>query len=128
MAASITLQQTQSVVTPPAGEPVEPYQIESLVTVATEMEEEVFVYKQTDSTYSHVATIDDMEKWPTASDVSYAYYRQSSATQTFATPEQADTAMSVHASRVNELVYQYVSGANPYVTTTVTTTVLDGTL
>jgi hypothetical protein len=124
--ASVTLQQTQSLVTPPVGEPVEPYQIVSLVTGAVDLEIEVFVYRQTDSTYSHVATIDDMETYPSTPDVSYGFYRQESVTQTFATPAEADTAMGMHSSRINELVYQYNTGASVYAATTVTNTTLTG--
>lgn len=121
MAPSATLSQTKSVV---AGD--EPYQIVSAITAAVEMDTEVFVYTQSTDTYNHVATVYDMNNYPTVNTPNIAYYRQTSATQTYATPTDADAAGAVHLLRVNELVEEYRLGAILYSGSPVVT-VLSGT-
>ena len=89
------------------------------------MEEEVFVYNATNDTYSHVANIYDMATLPKVNTVGTAFYRQDTAVQNFTTPTEADSAATLHASKVNELVYEYNTGAAVYDGST-DTTVLSG--
>ena len=89
------------------------------------MPTEVFVYKQSSSLYDHIATVFDIQTYPTTPTVNIAFYRQDSVTQAFDNPSSADTAAETHFSRVNDLVAEFVAGAADFDGTPVTT-ILDG--
>lgn len=120
MAPSLTVDQTKSVV---VGDL---YRIRSEVTAAVEMEVECFVYSQATDLYDHIATMFDMQNYPTATDPSIAYYRQDFAQQDLTTPATADTVADTHLERLDELVEEFRLGGATYDGST-DTTVLNGT-
>lgn len=120
MVTTATIEQTKTVTG--GGQ----YQIASEITSAVSMPIEVFVYKAVSGAYDHVATMFDMQAYPTTATVNIAFFRTADVIQVFDTPDEANSAAAVHLTRVNDLVLQFVNGGGVFDGTPVVT-VLDGT-
>jgi len=102
MACTATLHQKREVIT--GG-----YKITSTITAATNISKYLFLYKQSDSSYQHVCTVDDLVRYPTTMDPAIPFYRTLTATLTFATEDLADaiTEAALQKSRILALLPEW---------------------
>lgn len=100
----------------------EGHRIINEVQSATLIPKELFVFKSTDDSFSHVATINDLE-YPTANDPGYSHYRLDNVTKDF---EDISTAIEFAAHikvRLQEVVTAYTQDAADFAGSEVTTIV-----
>ena len=103
--ADLTIDQTRVVTV------TNEYQVTTTAVSANGMPTEVFVYKADTATYDHIATIGDLENYPTTPTSGVPFYRSNTVTQIFDNPQSAQTAADLHKSRLNDLVAEVNAGA-----------------
>ena len=84
------------------------YQVKNEVTAATGISAELFVYRKSDESFSHVATLSDLA-YPTTVDPDQDWYRLSVAIKELADVSQALEFANHVKFRLNELMAAYTS-------------------
>jgi len=88
----------------------EGYQVINTVTAATGIPMQVFMYRQTDDMFSHVADIRDLA-YPLVNTVDVDYYRQASATRNFDDVVTALEFANLVKKRITDLLALYTPTA-----------------
>lgn len=102
MPATISLEQVRTNL-------VSGFEVANTITAANEIPTELFVYKQADDSFSHVATLFDLA-YPTVNTPGTEFYRQDNATKVY---DNATTALEFanHVKfRIDTLVNAYNDG------------------
>jgi hypothetical protein len=110
MAVTITLHQKREAI--PTG-----YRITSEVTAATNIPEELFLFAQTDDSYQHVCTVDDIDEYPDVSTPGVAYYRKDDVVidYVFADLDVAIAEAALHKSRLEALATEFYDAVTNFV-------------
>jgi len=83
------------------------------VQSATLIPKELFVFNQTDDTFSHVATVNDLV-YPTASDPAWSHYRLDTVTRSFEDVSTAIEYASHVKSRLEAVTIAYTQDADDF--------------
>lgn len=83
------------------------YSVQATVTSTVNIDQNVFTYNFTSGLFDHVATVLDMQTYPTSSTPGQPFFRQNTVTQLFGFGNQAiDFATTVH-DRLTSLAKEY---------------------
>lgn len=96
------------------------YRVVWTVTSATDMPEEVFLHKFSSRALERVIQIGDLN-WPTTPTQGQAYYRASSADETYSTLDDAEDAKTEVDAALTTLVAAYNDGLATFISSTTTT-------
>lgn len=110
MATSITVHQKREAVT-------DGYHLLTTITSATNIPKELFLFKESDDSYQHVCTVNDILTYPTTSTPGIEFYREDTTSLTY-TVDQLDTAIeeaALQKTRLEALVTQYRDAVGEYV-------------
>jgi hypothetical protein len=100
MMATITHTQTRSLVSEGA-------QVAEVVTATTLIEQAVFVYRQDDGSFSHVASVRDMAVYPAVSTPGVTFFRNPSCTRVFPTVHEADAFATFVREQLKRLTVEW---------------------
>lgn len=105
MASSITLRQKTEITTENT------FRVTDEVTAATGIGSAVFVFKVSDSSFSHYATVADMVNYPDSKDAAktegVGFYRQTIAVRDWSSIETANLQKQTSQDRVNILLLEW---------------------
>jgi hypothetical protein len=119
MPASITYNRIQATIPGPPAQ----YSVTATVTSTVSIDDAVFVYRQSDGLYDHIATVLDMQTYPDVATPSIAFYRQNTVTQLYTAANQAVDFSATIESRLTSLAQEYDIVAATFVPGTVPVTV-----
>lgn len=109
MAVTITLHQKREAI---AGG----YKLTSTITAATGIPTELFLFKESDDSYQHVCTVDDILRYPHGTSPTIDFYREPTAVLTYTT-EDLDEAIeeaALQKTRLAALVGEYDDAVNAF--------------
>lgn len=83
------------------------YQVQATVTTAANPGTSLFVYRYSDQQFDHVATVLDVQTYPTALNPAFPFYRLTTVTQSFVNSNEAIDFSATVRSRLTTLAKEY---------------------